>query len=149
MAAKIKDSEAAPQPGGADWQTSLCDFDQEFSDGEANVDASSGDQAGVFVRRLSRRFFGDVGSSFLVNPEPIRRTAADLKALDGVELLDATVGPVLLMGLRQLMRLRPPRPQEWLAFYLLSRKGQENDDSINITKVAPCPTSKNVNSPIL
>ncbi|GAV02592.1 hypothetical protein RvY_13136 [Ramazzottius varieornatus] len=86
-----------------------------------------------FSKRLARGLFVDEDST-IVNAQPIRASAEDLRLLEGMAFLDATVGAVLLIGLRQLVKLRPARPREWLAFYLLSRKGPEEDDSINIVK---------------
>jgi hypothetical protein len=111
----------------------------EYSDEESLDVTSHGstapcDEATVFVRKLSRRFFRDRGNC-LVDAKPVKPSRDDLKNLDGVRLLHATVGPLLIIGLRQLMKLRPPRPREWLAFFLLSRKGPEHADCKTTTEI--------------
>ena len=105
-------------------------YSDESSDGES-MDLH--ESSFSFSKRLNRGLFVDEDSC-TVNAEPIRASSDELRALEGMAFLDATVGAVLLIGLRQLVKLRPPRPREWLAFYLLSRKGAEEDDTCNIMK---------------
>lgn len=86
-----------------------------------------------FIRKLHRRIFED--KNFVADAGPGQLYWKELQSLDGVDFLDATVGPLLLMGLRQVGKLRPRKPRQWLAFYLLSRKPLNEDDTTDETKI--------------
>lgn len=55
-------------------------------------------------------------------PEQKKR---DLQSLPTKQYLDQTVAPILLQGLQNLAKERPPDPITYLATYLLKNKGSE------------------------
>lgn len=59
-------------------------------------------------------------------PEQKKR---DLQSLPTKQYLDQTVAPVLLQGLQNLAKERPPDPIAYLAAYLL--KNQNNDETVS------------------
>lgn len=58
-------------------------------------------------------------------PEQKKR---DLQSLPTKQYLDQTVAPILLQGLQNLAKERPPDPVAYLAAYLLKHKGNETLD---------------------
>ena len=51
--------------------------------------------------------------------EGVKRNEANLQSLPIRAYLDQTVVPVLLQGLAELAKERPPNPVQWLGNYLL------------------------------
>jgi protein dpy-30 len=52
----------------------------------------------------------------------------DLQSLPTRAYLDQTVVPILLQGLSQLAKERPPNPVEWFSAFLLKNKGGQFDE---------------------
>merc|ERR1712113_135345 len=55
---------------------------------------------------------------------PKKTPRVELQSLPTRAYLDQTVVPILLQGLSQLAKERPPNPVEWLSAFLLKNKGQ-------------------------
>ena len=96
-------------------------------DDEPSKSNGVADALRFFGRKIRQDVFEQGVFTADAPPRPIDMNG--LSHLHGAELIDATVGPLLIMGLRKLVKIRPPRPREWLAFFILSRKGEENDSS--------------------
>jgi len=58
-----------------------------------------------------------------------KKARIDVNTLPTRQYLDQTVVPILLQGVTQLSKERPPDPIEWLANYLLKNKAQFSNGS--------------------